>query len=85
MSAICVLCGKGYSKKVTAAHLVSHGTAAKTYEKKAKALPEEAWAYYWVNEPVRNIFPKPLKKRKKAWKGFMTFEDWGRARHPEWW
>jgi hypothetical protein len=85
MAEICVLCGKSYKKKVTTAHLVSHKTTARTYKKKAAALPEAAWAEYWGNENLQRIFPKPLKARKKVWKGFKTFEDWGRARHPEWW
>ena len=85
MSAICVLCGKEYKKDVTDSHIESHDIKAATYAKKVKALPEEAWAEYWSNENLQRIFPNPLKARKKAWKGFKKYEDWGRARHPEWW
>jgi hypothetical protein len=84
MAEICVLCGKSYKNKVTDSHIESHKITAKTFAKKVKALPAEAWAEYWANENLQRIFPEPLKARKKAWKGFKTMEDWGRARHPEW-
>jgi hypothetical protein len=85
MAEICVLCGKGYKRSVTASHIESHDITERTYAGRVKKLPEAAWVYYWANEPVQKIFPNPLKARKKAWKSFTTYEQWCRARHPEWW
>ena len=85
MAAICVICGKSYKSKVTDSHVKSHGLSVKAFEKKVKALPEAAWVEYWGDENLQRIFPNPLKSRGKVWKGFLTYEDWGRSRHPEWW
>ena len=85
MSEICVLCGKGYTKKVTVLHIKSHRHSQKRYEATAEALPAEAWDYYWANDSVRSVFPDPIGSRSKPWKGFTTYEQWGQNRHPEWW
>jgi hypothetical protein len=86
---ICVICGKSYKTKVTDSHLKSHKISEKKHAAMVDALPQAAWEFYWSDDedkaPIRKIFPNPLESRGKVWKGFLTYEDWGRSRHPEWW
>ena len=58
----CVICGQGYSKKVTDAHIKSHRVSKRKYAKLAAKLPQQAWDFYWldINDYLRNLFPDPV-------------------------
>ena len=56
----CIICGKEYARKVTDAHLKSHGVSKKAYAKKEAALSPELWEFYWTHPGVRKNWPDPV-------------------------
>jgi len=83
MAERCVVCGKKYKRSVTAAHLKSHRISKKRYTAKQEQLTEAQWNFYWKNEKIRAAYPDPVGEIDEPIKGFSTYGDWVRDRHPE--
>jgi len=75
MAIRCVLCGKSYAKKVSAAHLKGHKVSAKQYEATEAALSATQWEFYWTHPGIQVKFTAPATDAKGPGGG-LTFKEW---------
>lgn len=57
MAARCFLCGKEFSRSVSADHLKSHGVSQRAYAGETRGLTKGAIEFYWTHKKVRSRFP----------------------------
>ena len=79
MAERCVICGQKYARKVSSAHIKTHGSG-RTYQRTANKLSADEWNLYWKRDSFQAAWPNPTGENEPV-KGFKNFVEY--IRDPE--